>query len=77
MSTPIHTQERRQLVEQMANDFSMDAARSIIRAMSEHTSMTCDRVADIMLDAWKRSKERSPKDVEQDMECFEKITMYP
>lgn len=73
----IHTIERRALVEQMVGEFDMPVARAIIRSLSDHTGMTCDKIADIVIGAWKRTKQPMMQDIEQDELCFEKIVMYP
>jgi hypothetical protein len=45
--------------------------------MADETGMSCEKVADTIIQAWERSKERHPEEVEQDILCFEKIIMYP
>lgn len=70
-------QMRPQLLQQMAAEFSLDVAKAIVRAVSEETGLSCERTAQMMIDAWKGSKERSLEDIERDADCFEKIVMYP
>lgn len=68
---------RQQMIAEMAADFHFDTARAIVRAFSDHTGMSCEQAADIMIDAWKGSKERTSEEMERDALCFEKIIMYP
>ncbi len=69
--------KRQQALEQMANEFTMDTARAIVRAIADAASISCERAADIMIDAWERTTVPSPEELERDAECFEKIMMYP
>jgi hypothetical protein len=78
ITTPSLTQRARQkALEEMVADFSLDVARAIVRSMADETGMSCEKVADTIIQAWERSKERHPEEVEQDILCFEKIIMYP
>ncbi len=77
MNLTMKTGTRQRLMEQMVAEFSLDTARAIVRAIADDTGMTCEQAADIILDAWKRSKENIPAEMERDMLCFERIMMYP
>lgn len=78
MTMPSLTQRARQkALEAMAADFSLDTARAIVRAVADEANISCEQVADIIIHAWERSKEQLPEEVERDILCFEKITMYP
>jgi len=77
VETPISTMERRHRLEEMVAQFDMDTVKAMVRSISDHTGMPCDRIADMMIEAWQRRKSPVAQGIEQDELCFEKIIMYP
>lgn len=81
MEVPIHPartgMSRRQLLEKMVGEFTLDTAKSIVKTLSADTGMTCEQASDLLIDAWQIGKQRPVDEFEQDPPCFETILMYP
>jgi hypothetical protein len=62
----MNARARRELMEEMAQEYDMPLIKSLMNTISEQTGITCSQSADIVVTAWQRSKEN-----QVDSECFE------
>lgn len=62
----MNARTRRELMDEMVHEYDMPLIKALMNTISERTGTSCTEAADIIINAWQRSKEE-----EVDSECFD------
>lgn len=52
----MNARTRRELMDEMTQEYNMPMIKSLMSTISEQTGTSCSQAADIVLTAWQRSK---------------------
>jgi hypothetical protein len=62
----MNARARRDLIDEMVNEYDINMVKALMSTISDHTGKSCPECADIVLEAWSRSKHP-----EVDSECYD------
>jgi hypothetical protein len=55
----MNARTRRELMDEMFQEYDMQLVKSLMATISEQTGKSCSEAADIVISAWRRSKDPS------------------
>jgi hypothetical protein len=64
----MNARARRQLMDEMVHEYDMTFVKALMSTISERTGVSCSESADIVIAAWKQSKEQNVNS-----ECFDHV----